>query len=356
MKKKISIIKHWYETYERRISVGSLALGFFVDALTMQRIDALRENLWIAGNLVLAGLCIIFLNRGRSEGAKHFWLSNILQFSFGTLLGSVFIFYFRSATLSATWPFLALLLLAMLGNEFFQKRYAKLAFQLSFFYFALFSFTIFLVPLLLKNIGAEVFVLSGVVSLVLLWLFVEAVRKFAHERFVESKTNIWILVALIFVLINGLYFTNLIPPIPLSMKEAGIYHSIERSTKGNYIVSAEVRGVEKYFTFREPIHWQKGEALYAYTAIFSPGSLNTDIAHEWQYKNRNGEWVTATRIPLYLSGGRQGGFRTYSKKEVFTEGDWRVDVKTLRGQLIGRINFKIIETDERPELVPEVKK
>lgn len=354
--KKIAKLKHWYETYERKLSVASLALGFFVDSLTMQRIDALRENLWIAGNLLLAGLCIILLNRGKQEGSLHFWLSNILQFSFGTLLGSVFIFYFRSATLSATWPFLALLLIAMLGNELFQKRYGKLAFQLSFFYFALFSFTIFLVPLILKNIGAEIFLLSGVVSLVLLWLFLEAVRKFARDKFIESRTHIWILVSIIFILINGLYFTNLIPPIPLSMKEAGIYHSIERSTKGNYIVSKEVRGVEKYFTFREPIHWKEGEALYAYTAIFSPGSLNTDIAHEWQYKNKDGEWVTATRIPLYLSGGRLGGFRTYSNKYNFTPGGWRVDVKTLRGQLIGRINFEIIVVDEIPPLVPEVKK
>lgn len=354
--KRIAKLKHWYEAYERKLSVASLGLGFFVDALTMQRIDALRENLWIAGNLLLAGLCIIFLNRGKSEGSKHFWLSNILQFSFGTLLGSVFIFYFRSATLSATWPFLLMLLVAMLGNELYQKRYEKLAFQLSFFYFSLFSFIIFLVPLLLKNIGAEIFVLSGVVSLLLLWLFLELLRKFAREKFIEGRTHIWVLVSLIFVCVNGLYFTNLIPPIPLSMKDAGIYHSIEKSTKGNYIVEAEVRGPEKYFTFRQPIHWKQGEALYAYTAIFSPGSLNTDIAHEWQYKDEAGEWVTATRIPLYLSGGRQGGFRTYSNKYNFTPGDWRVDVKTLRGQLIGRISFEIIVVDELPELAPEVKK
>lgn len=353
--KKIAKLKHWYETYERKISVGSLAFGFFIDALTMQRIDALRENLWIASNLVLAGLCIIFLNRGRSEGTKHFWLSNILQFSFGTLLGSVFIFYFRSATLSVTWPFLLLLLLAIVGNEFFQKRYEKLAFQLSFFYFALFSFSIFLVPLLLRNIGTEIFVLSGVISLVLIWLFLEALRKFAKEKFVESRTHIWVLVSLIFVVINGLYFTNLIPPIPLSMKDAGVYHSIGKSIKGNYIVEEEVRGVERYFTFRDSIHWREGQPLYAYTAIFSPGSLNTDIAHEWQYKNSDGEWITATRIPLYLSGGRSGGFRTYSTKFNFTEGDWRVDVKTLRGQIIGRINFKIVLSDTAPELVNEIK-
>lgn len=353
--KKIAKLKHWYETYERKISVASLFFGFIVDALTMQRIDALRENFWIAGNLMLAALCIVFLNRGRSESTQHFWFSNLLQFSFGTLLGSVFIFYFRSATLSATWPFLLLILIALIGNEFFQKRYQKLAFQLSFFFFSLFSFTIFLVPLLVKELGAEVFVLSGVASLMLLWLFLLALRRFAKEKFIESRTNIWVFVASIFVAVNALYFTNLIPPIPLSMKEAGVYHGIEKSFKGNYIVYEEKRGLERYLTFGEPIHWREGETLYAYTAIYSPGSLNTDIAHEWQYKNSEGEWVTATRIPLYLSGGRSGGFRTYSKKEAFTAGDWRVNVTTDRGQLIGRINFKIIPTDFKPALTAVIK-
>src|SRR3989338_5110587 len=140
--------KAWYEEYEDRISIGSLLLGFIVDSFTLQSIDALREDLWIAGNLFLAGLCIILLNRKPSEG-KRFWFGNILQFSFGALFGSLFIFYFRSATLSVAWPFL-----------------------LSFFYFSLFSFMIFLVPLVVKEIGPEIFVLSGGVSLLFLWIYI----------------------------------------------------------------------------------------------------------------------------------------------------------------------------------------
>lgn len=352
--KKISKLKHWYEAYERRISVASLVGGFIFDSLTLQSIDNLYDNLWITFNIVLSGLCIVLINR-KKGGEDGFWLPNILQFSFGALLGSTFVFYLRSATLSATWPFLALILFALLANEFFQKKYARLAFQLSFFYFSLFSFVIFLVPLLLKSIGAEVFVFSGVVSLVLIWLYLETVRRYARDMFVEHKTHIWVFISLIFVGVNILYFTNLIPPIPLSMKDAGIYHGIERSAKGNYIVLEEERGAERYFTLRESIHWRPGETLYAYSAIYSPGSLNTDIAHEWQYKNKDGKWVTATRIPLYLSGGRSGGFRTYSNKENFTPGDWRVDVKTLRGQIIGRISFKIIPTQIEPAFESVIK-
>ena len=346
--------KAWYEEYEDRISIGSLLLGFIVDSFTLQSIDALREDLWIAGNLFLAGLCIILLNRKPSEG-KRFWFGNILQFSFGALFGSLFIFYFRSATLSVAWPFLLMLIGAMLANEFFQKRYEKLAFQLSFFYFSLFSFMIFLVPLVVKEIGPEIFVLSGGVSLLFLWIYIFVLGKFATQKFLENRTHIWTFVTVIFVGVNILYFTNLIPPIPLSLKDAGLYHAITKNSAGEYLAADEKKGLTDHLSFRKKVHWQEGEWLYAYSAIFSPGSINTDIVHHWQYKNEAGEWVTATRIPLYLSGGRSGGFRTFSKKETFTAGDWRVDVETPRGQLIGRLNFKIIPTTGDVKLVTEVK-
>ena len=245
----------------------------------------------------------------------------------------------------------------MVTNEFFQKRYARLAFQLSLLYFSLFSFSIFLVPMAIKRIGPEVFLLSGGLSLLALWIFLAILRRFARERFLESRTNIWALVFVIFIGVNTLYFTNLIPPIPLSLKDSGIYHSIERSTAGNYIVMEEERGVaEKYLTLRPKIHWREGEALYAYTAIFAPGSLNTDVVHDWQYKNERGEWVTATRIPLFLSGGRSGGFRTYSHKFNFTPGLWRVDVKTPRGAILGRLNFEIVVSEAAPAFSTSVKR
>ncbi len=327
--------------------------GFIVDSLTLQRIDALRENLWISANLLVVAICIIILSRSKKSG---FWTPNILQFSFGALLGSVFVFYFRSAALAVAWPFMLILLLAILANEFFQKKYERLAFQLAFFYFSLFSFSIFVVPLVAKSIKPEIFLLSGGVSLVVIWLFLLVLRLFAREKFLEERTHIWSLVTVIFAVVNVLYFMNLIPPIPLSMKDAGIYHSLSRNALGDYEVKREPRGFEKYFDLTPEIHWREGETLYAYSAVFSPSSLNTDIVHVWQYKNDAGEWEVVTKTPLYLSGGRGGGFRTFSSKNNFLPGLWRVDIETPRGQIIGRINFKIVRSGVIPPLESVVKK
>lgn len=343
---KIVRLKDWYARYERRISTGSLLFGFVFDSLTLQRIDAWRENLWIALNLFLVAVCIILLHRrGKSQqtGTKeHFWLFNILQFGFGAILGGFFIFYFRSGTLAVSWPFLVILLAAMVANELYQKRYPRLVFQLSFFYLAVFSFAIYIIPILIHRIGSFVFILSGCVSLFIFWTFTMALDKFAAESFRKSKTPLWRAVITIFVLVNVLYFANLIPPIPLSLKEAGVYHSITRQVDGDFLFSKEERSFWQYLSLRERIRINPGDPLYAYSAIYSPASLDTVIIHEWQHQNAQGDWVTATRIPLSLSGGRQEGFRTYSEKSNLTPGLWRVNISTLQGGLLGRITFRAV--------------
>ncbi|MDO8424219.1 MAG: DUF2914 domain-containing protein [bacterium] len=361
---KFKHIKDWYERYERRLSTGSLLFGFIFDSLTLQRIDALRENLWIALNLGVVAICIVLLNRRRGSGGEspedrareHFWLFNILQFGFGALLGGFFVFYFRSATLAAAWPFLLLLLSAMVANELFVKRYTRLAFQISFFYLSLFSFAIFLLPILLHRIGPWIFFLSGLVSLGALYLFSLVLKRFAAEQFKESWKFLARSVAAIFLVVNILYFTNLIPPIPLSLQDAGIYHTLVRDAySGNYVVAGEEKSLLRYFHLREKVRLVPGESLFAYSAIYSPASLDTRIIHEWQYRNEKGEWVTATRIPFFLSGGRAGGFRAYSTKSHLTPGLWRVNVATPQGQLIGRLNFRVISADTRPPLIYMVK-
>ena len=52
-----------------------------------------------------------------------------------------------------------------------------------------------------------------------------------------------------------------------------------------------------------------------------------------------------------ISGGREGGFRWYSKKFTITAGKWRVKVETGRGQILGRIEFAVVNSpDSHPTL------
>jgi len=367
---KFQELKEWYESHESPISALSLLFGFVFDSLTLQRIDALGDNLWLATNLVLVGLIIALLNRQEVlasatsgsprqeavESGRHFWLFNFLQFGIGNILGGFFILYFRSGTIATSWPFMLLLLAALVSNELYLKRYPRLVFQAAFFYLALFSFLIYLVPIFLHSIGRGIFLLSGVASLILFWLFAKTLRKFIGKKFRKSERPLWAAVGVIFVSVNLLYFANLIPPIPLSLKDAGIYQYLSHDSRGGYVLGEEERKLTDYLSFYRTVRLAPGDPLYVYSAIFSPAELDTRIIHEWQYRDEEtGEWMVATRIPLLLSGGRAEGFRTYSVKENVAAGLWRVNIETPRGQILGRLNFRVVHADSRPALRYEVK-
>ncbi len=339
-------MREWYEEHEKHISTFSLLGGFLFDSLTLKRIDSPIDDVWLLVNLLSIAICVLYLhNRESREGKeswRHFWLFNIMQFSIGALLGASFIFYFRSSVIVGSWPFLLVLLLAMFANEYLHKKYSRLTFNISFFFLSTFIFAIFIIPILTNHIGPWIFLLSGLVSLLVLGIFLFFLKRVAKEKFKKSFNPVWQSVGVIFVALNILYFTNLIPPIPLSLKDAGIYQSITHEADGTYTLVGRKRNwFSQYLNMKQTIHWTPGTSLSAYTAIFAPGTLSTQIVHEWQHRDA-GKWTTATRIPLQLSGGRDRGFRTFSTKSNLSPGDWRVNVETPRGQLLGRISFKVI--------------
>src|SRR5882724_5637749 len=134
-------IRDWYGKFERPISSLSLVRGFVFDALTLKRVDLFWENAWVVAHLGLVAVCIFWINLIENGGGDeadprkvHFWLVNIMQFFFGGLLSTYLVFYFRSATLEVTWPFLLILAAAFIANESFKRHYARLAFQIILFF------------------------------------------------------------------------------------------------------------------------------------------------------------------------------------------------------------------------------
>ncbi|MBI2100383.1 MAG: DUF2914 domain-containing protein [Candidatus Vogelbacteria bacterium] len=348
----IKRVGDWYGRYERHISSIGLIAGFVFDAVKLKRVDLFWENVWVLAHLLVAaaGLVVLnyYLNRPGRAGEEYrlytfqFWLIFIIQFAFGGLLSTFLVFYFRSSTLAASWPFLLLLAGVFIGNEIFKKHYARLSYQISVLFFSIFAFAIFIVPVIVHRISDGVFILSGLVSLAAIGGFVWLLKYLTREKFYQSKKILMYSIAGVYLAVNLLYFFNLIPPIPLSLKEAGAYHSISKNVAGNYVATAEPASFWNWFRRYDPIHVVLGAPVYAYSAVFSPTALNVDIVHVWQYYDESTrDWVTLSRINLPVVGGRDDGYRTYSMKRGLAPGRWRVNVETPRGQVIGRIRFKV---------------
>jgi hypothetical protein len=213
-------------------------------------------------------------------------------------------------------------------------------------------FAIYLLPIVFNTIDTWVFILSGGVSLAAIAILIFALRKFSHERF--AARALWLTRASvlgIFLAVNFLYFTNVIPPLPLSLKNAGVYQTFTVNGPGSYTAQAEDQGPLSFFNWSDTIHITPGAPLYAYTAVFSPTSFNLNIVHVWQrYNTASGAWTTQGRIPLTVVGGGENGYRTFSLMPSPADGGWRVNVETPSGQVIGQIRFNVITTSTLPAL------
>jgi hypothetical protein len=355
-------LRDLYARFERPISSLSLIGGFVFDALTLTRVDQFWENVWVLGHLFVVAVCIVLINLEEEEGIDptdatkaHFWLINILQFTFGGILSTFLVFYFRSATLLVSWPFLLILAAAFAANERLKHHYARVTFQISLFFMSVFSFAIFIVPVILHKIGPWIFLISGAVSLVFIWLFLLLLERLTKDRFYRSRKVLWKWIGVIFVGMNVLYFTNVIPPIPLSLKDAGVYHFVERNVLGDYLSGYEAQGFKGFFNIYENYHTLPGRPVYAYSAVFAPSFLNTTIVYNWQhYNNSANRWEDQGNVSINLVGGREGGYRTYTMKSNLSEGRWRVNVETVQGQVIGRILFNVIYVSKEPQILTKI--
>jgi hypothetical protein len=344
--------------YERPASGAALIGGFVIDLLIAKRPDSLWDNLFLLALLVVAAGCIVILSRRslrpkKAEGAEipeaePLALLFILQFCFGALASNLLVLYGYSGTLSGTALFLGILAAMLIGNEFLRSRYSQLRYNLAVYYTLSFTYLMIAVPtFMLHSVGAFAFLLTGVISLALMALFLFILSgsarlfrgKLGRHRIIESSA----IVFGIFSAFTVLYFTHLIPPVPLSLKAIGTYHSITRSTEGYAGAYEPAPWWQFWSETSRTYHAQAGKAAYCFSSIFAPGGITAPIVHHWEWYDPATEgWATMARVTFPITGGRTGGYYGYSIKSLTALGSWRCNVETERGALIGRTHFTAV--------------
>jgi hypothetical protein len=360
-----------FHRYERWAFSGSMLFGFIMDSLTLTRIDLLFDNLVLFFYLAVAVAGITITNlydtgvwRGTPDGVRllHRVPSYartvspfLMQYAFGGLLSGFFVFYSRGASFSASWLFLALLLGLMVGNEFFRTRYQQFTFQVSILFFVLYSYMIFFVPIVVGAMGAWVFLISGAVSIGAISFLLYGFSYLMPTTRQQLRTAVAGSIGGIFLVMNVMYFLNILPPLPLSLKKADVYHEVVRVTGGYRVVSED----QPWYTFllpRKTVHLISGNPVYFYSAVFAPTRLaETRIVHRWQYFNKTTrDWENRSRIEFSIIGGRDGGYRGYSQKISVETGLWRVRVETIRGQVLGKKRFWVEQVMKAPVLEEKI--
>jgi hypothetical protein len=276
----------------------------------------------------------------------------MVQFAFGGLFSGFLSLYSRSAAFSTSWIFVFVVAALLIGNERFTRFYVRFTFQISIYFAVLFSYMIFFLPVVFGQIGPSMFLLSGGVSVVCIAIFFGVLLRAAPERAKQNWTWAVRSVAGIYIVFNILYFTNAIPPLPLSLRDAGVYHSITHTTAGYELTYEPLLWYQEYLRYNSVFHQVAGEPVYVWSSIFAPTNLATTIYHEWQrYDDTSGRWVTTNSFSYPIIGGRDGGYRGYSVKGDVTPGTWRVRVITTYGQVIGQVSFAVVAVNADPALM-----
>lgn len=331
--------RHW-------LTIGFF-LGFATDALLLNQVDNLFDNLVLLFYVFLASASLLLFYMGVAERGPKF-LSRFfyqyaplsMQYSFGGLLSGMLIFYGRSGDWFASAPFLLLILAVILGNEFVDKRSDRLVYQIALYFIGLFSYVVLVVPVILGKMGNMIFILSGLVALMLVTFVVQVLYRIIPHFMARNTSRVIVTIGFIYVGFNTLYFTNLIPPIPLSLTELSIVHSVEivsgSSALKTYQVTHEEQTWYRKIPFMRPVIHPTGESVACFARVYAPTKLLTTIYHHWEYKDTNGDWQDRGRIGYQIAGSNQKGYGGYTHISNFFPGVWRCSVETERGQVLGR--------------------
>lgn len=349
----------WAQKNERHLGAGVFVLGFLTDIVALILLEV-TVVLAVAGVYLALAAAAVFFGHLAAPWHDHprAWrrsvtvlLPLIAQYLIGNLLSWFLIFYTKSATLEASWPFLILLALVFLGNEWFRKYKDRLAFVAVLLFFVSYAYAIFALPLLVGRLGPEVFLLSTGAALAALFFYLFLLAQASLPRRITGLPQIIGASLGIVTMVVTSYFTGLIPPIPLSLKDSGVYHSLVRTDSG-YAVQGEVD--RAWWDARpDTVRVGSGTTLYAFSSVAAPSRFGAVVVHRWQrYDEKARAWTTTSRVAFPISGGRLEGYRGYSESSV-APGAWRVRVETENGQVIGQLRFDAISGN--PNLIQDLK-
>lgn len=341
----------------------SFVFGFVIDNFTLTRVDQFLDNFLILSYIFVAMTSLLFMyaaTAGKFSDGMNYSVRQFAplatQFAFGSLFSGMLIFYGRSGSWMVSWPFLLIILGVIFGNETIRDRVQRLIYNIAMLFVGLFAYVVLIVPVVIGKMGAVVFVGSGVLALILMLIYIR-ILALIIPRFISMHQRALIFViGLIFAGFNFLYFANIIPPIPLSLKDVGVFHSVVRFEDGSYQLTYEKGKWWQFYRDSDDVfHPSVGGNIFCFAKVFAPTKIQTDIYHKWEYYDEaSGAWKEHLRLSYPIVGGGDGGYRGYSLIKNYTDGKWRCTVETGRGQVLGREVFQVDSSAKVGELITKM--
>ena len=276
-----------------------------------------------------------FLDREWSETWKNRF-SWAVQFCFGSLFSALVVCYFKSSGSIASLILVILLAVLLVGNEFLQKKYESFGVSLAFLCLLGTMFLNFTIPYLVHRIGLVLFVCSTLLSLGIC-VFIQKVSR-------RSKKVLIAPIAISAALITA-YVMNWVPPVPLVLKQQVACINFNKT---DYSCDVDAPSfLQKIGLKSSSVHRDADMPLYYLSSVYAPADLKAEIEYRWYYKGPNDATYKLTdRVSsgrMRINGGREMGYRSYSKKTNAPAGKYRVETAFKDGAVIGALAFEVEE-------------
>ena len=338
---------NYYNANERKINIWFFIGGIIFDIFTLAEIDSLFSIGQQVFYLITIGLLLYFdflekhsILSIQSERFNKLWQYRdmAIHFLMGGVLNMYSLFFLKSASFMASFVFLAFMVGMIVANELKIVQDNKINLKIALYFICVFSFFALIYPLVLGFVGWVPFSLAFISTALFIFLIYKILNRKLNDRRLLSKA----------LLLPGLSIINLflvfytmgwVPPVPLSVNEIGIYHNVEKTGDGEYILFSEKPWWQFWRYGDQEFIAEPGDMIYVFVRIFSPASITDSVTLHWQQYIEKRGWMTTDKIPMTINGGRKEGYRGYAFKQNYQEGTWRVLVQTNEGHEIGRLNF-----------------
>lgn len=332
-KSRLTPLIDFIQRYPRALALISFAMGVASFFLVNRQN---RSAAIIAGILLASWVWLMVENLVTERVARRFnidipppLLRYITQVIHQESLFFVLPFFFVTTTWNSGQPvFIGVLGLAALASVIDPVYYRWLAARQLLFMalhtLALFAVLLTALPVILRLTTLQTYSIATAATVLL------AVPTLIRSLPGGTRWWGWLkLLAVIAVLALTLWFARYwVPPATLWLTDVHVTQTMDTT---NRTPGDEVKSLTEAQL--------RANGLYAYTAIRAPRGLAEQVFHVWVH-----EGVELDRIALKIRGGREQGYRTWTRKTVFPDqvlGDWQIRVVTEGGQLIGVVRFEV---------------
>jgi hypothetical protein len=138
---------------------------------------------------------------------------------------------------------------------------------------------------------------------------------------------------------------NWVPPVPLVLKQQVACINFDKT---DYSCDVDAPSfLQKIGLKSSSVHRNADMPLYYLSSVYAPADLKAEIEYRWYYKGPNDATYKLTdRVSsgrMRINGGREMGYRSYSKKTNAPAGKYRVETAFKDGAVIGALAFEVEE-------------